>query len=126
MKKIISLLILFSIISFAQNSHAMGCLDKKTRIMPDKYVLTAAKCIGILEQYGTITGEDNSFFGTKKWHDIATMIDKSCKYGDGKISTKNQATFAKANFTGYFTSKNLTQVKALLSGCNMLLDKALE
>ena len=103
-------------------AYAGQCVKLADRTTPAGYVLTAAKCIGAMEQYGKMFGQDNSFFGSKKWHSNAAFMDKTCSYGNGKMSVADEAGFAKTNFAGYVLKKNMVEAKAVLSGCNNLLD----
>ena len=124
-KKRLKTLLLTAVYFFiAVDAQSMDCLNKSSRTMPDGYVLTTAKCIGVLERFGELTGQDNSFFGTKKWQKNAAFLDKKCKYGSGKLSVTDEANFAKVNFSAYFASKNILQAKATIEGCQKLLDTA--
>ena len=122
MKQIYACLALLVFLSVAEKATAEQCVDLKNRTTPAGYVLTAAKCIGAMEQYGKMFGQDNSFFGSKKWHSNAAFMDKTCSYGNGKMSVADEAGFAKTNFAGYVLNKNMVEAKAVLSGCNNLLD----
>jgi hypothetical protein len=122
MKQIYVCLTLLVSLLVAEKATAEQCVDLKNRTTPAGYVLTAAKCIGAMEQYGKMFGQDNSFFGSKKWHSNAAFMDKTCSYGNGKMSVADEAGFAKTNFAGYVLNKNMVEAKAVLSGCNNLLD----
>ena len=62
MKQIYTCLALLAFLSVAEKATAEQCVDLKNRTTPAGYVLTAAKCIGAMEQYGKMFGQDNSFF----------------------------------------------------------------
>ena len=49
-------------------------------------------------------------------------MDKTCSYVNGKMSVADEASFAKSNFAGHVLNKNMVEAKAVLSGCNNLLD----
>jgi hypothetical protein len=122
MKQIYACLLLLVSMAVAGKANAEQCVDLNNRTTPAGYVLTAAKCIGAMEQYGKMFGQDNSFFGSKKWYGNAAFIDKTCSYGNEKMSVADEAGFAKSNFAGYVLNKNMVEAKAVLSGCNNLLD----
>jgi hypothetical protein len=105
-----------------------GCLDVSKRTMPDGYVLTAAKCIGVMQQFNELQGNSEGAAGwaSNRWIENAKGIDTACEYGDGSLSVADEASFAKTNLLGYFVQKNKPQVQAVMGGCDQLFTKAFE
>ena len=118
--------LVIGLILFSTSAFADKCVTAKQRTTPEGYVLTAAKCIGAMEQYGELAGQDNSFFGSAKWLENAAFIDKTCGYGDGSMTVEEEAGFAKTNFTGFVINKNMGEARAVLSGCENLIDNFMQ
>jgi hypothetical protein len=105
-----------------------GCLNESNRTMPDGYVLTAAKCIGVMQQFSELQGDSEGAadWASNRWIKNAKGIDAMCKYGDGSLSVSDEASFAKTNLLGYFMQKNKPQLHAVMGGCDQLFTKAFE
>ena len=102
-------------------AQAGQCVKLADRTTPGGYVLNGAKCIGAMEQYGKLSGEDPNMWGSEKWQNNAAFIDKTCDYKRGyNLSVAEEAGFAGTNFAGYFLNKNMGEAKAVLSGCDNL------
>jgi hypothetical protein len=102
-------------------AYAGQCVKLADRTTPGGYVLNGAKCIGAMEQYGKMSGEDPNMWGSEKWQENAAFIDKTCDYkGKYSSSVAEEASLASTNFAGYLLSKNMVEAKAVLSGCDNL------
>ena len=110
------------------NTANAGCLDLGKRTMPDGYVLTAAKCVGVMQQVNELQGnsEGAAEWASDRWIENAKGIDSVCEYGDGSMTVADEASFAKTNMLAYVVAENLAQAQAVMGGCNQLFTKAFE
>lgn len=96
--------------------------------MPDGYIISAAKCIGVMGKLNELQVDNDGAreWSSQRWLDNAKGIDEVCGYGDRSLSVGEEADFAKANFVGYVLSQNKYQIQSVVGGCNQLFGAAFE
>ena len=104
------------------------CLEQEQLTMPDGYILSAAKCIGVMGKLSEFQGNNDAVteWSSQRWIDNARSMDEICGYGNADLSVEEEADFAKVNFVGYVSSQNKVQIQSLVVGCNQLFEAAFD
>jgi len=126
--KKINLIISICVLTILGPDLQARCLEQDQLTMPDGYILSAAKCIGVMAKLSEFQGKNDDAieWSSQRWIDNAKGMDENCGYGNGALSVEEEADFAKANFVGYVSSQNKYQIQSLVVGCRDLFKAAFD